>query len=72
MTVHLWDHNLTHVAVPGMACTSIKHAFFEIENARLFKDYLVNGKTSKSIRSIRPTPSRICRGSGSLAIRDLA
>ena len=72
MTVHLRDHNLTHVAVPGMACTSIEHAFFQIENARMFEDYLVNGKTSKSIRSIRPAPSRIWRESGSLAMRDLA
>lgn len=54
MTVHLRDHNLTHVAVPGMACTSIWHAIFQIENARMLEDYLANGKYFH-VHSVDPT-----------------
>lgn len=44
MTVHLWDHKLTYVAVPKVACTSVKHAFFQIGNGRAFEDYVANGR----------------------------
>lgn len=44
MTVHLWDRQLTWVAVPKVACTAIKHAFFQVENGRAFQDYQANGR----------------------------
>lgn len=44
MTVHLWEHGLTWVAVPKVACTSIKHAIFHIENGRAFEDFTANGQ----------------------------
>jgi Sulfotransferase family len=44
MTVHLWDRRLTWLAVPKVACTSIKHAFFQVENGRGFLDFTANGQ----------------------------
>ena len=44
MTVFLWDHKLTYVSVPKVACTSLKHMFFEVENKRPFKAFTTNGK----------------------------
>lgn len=45
MTVFLWDHKLTYVSAPKVACTSLKHMFFEVENKRPFKAFTANGKT---------------------------
>lgn len=50
MTVFLWDHKLTYVAVPKVACTSLKHMFFEIENGFPFRSYAANG-TRKHIHN---------------------
>lgn len=44
MTVFLWDHQLTYLAVPKVACTSVKHAFFQIENGRPHEDFVANGQ----------------------------
>lgn len=44
MTVSLWDHRLTYVAVPKVACTSVKHAFFRVENGREHEDFVANGQ----------------------------
>ena len=44
MTVHLWDHKLSYVSIPKVACTSIKRMFFEIENGRRFEPFKINGQ----------------------------
>jgi len=44
MTVFLWDHKLTYVSAPKVACTSLKHFFFEIENGFRFTPYRANGR----------------------------
>lgn len=45
MTVFLWDHKLTYVSIPKVACTSLKHMFFEVENDRPFATFSTNGKS---------------------------
>lgn len=54
MTVHLWGVKVTYVAVPKVACTSIKHAFFQVENGRQFDDFIANGQYFH-IHKIYPT-----------------
>ena len=44
MTVFLWKHALTYVSAPKVACTSLKHLFFEIENGRPFVPFQANAK----------------------------
>lgn len=44
MSAFLWDHKLTYVSAPKVACTSLKHLFFEIENGRAWKTFIANGK----------------------------
>ena len=43
MTVFLWQHALTYVSAPKVACTSLKHMFFEIENGFRFRRFHANG-----------------------------
>lgn len=43
MGVHLYKHGLSYLSVPKVACTSLKHFFFEIENGFPFKTYKING-----------------------------
>ena len=43
MTVFLWQHDLTYVSAPKVACTSLKHMFFEIENGFRFRMFHANG-----------------------------
>ncbi len=56
MSVFLWDHRLTYVAVPKVACTSVKHSFFEVENGRPHDDFVANGRYFH-IHQIYPTRS---------------
>jgi len=44
VTAFLWKHNLTYVSAPKVACTSLKHMFFEIENGFRFRRFYANGK----------------------------
>ena len=44
MSVFLWKKNLTYVSIPKVACTSIKHMFFEIENGRPFQPFKISGQ----------------------------
>lgn len=44
MTVILDDHKLTYVAVPKIACTSIKTMFFEVENGFAFRMFRASGR----------------------------
>ena len=44
MTVFLWQHKLTYVSIPKVACTSLKHMFFEVENGHPFTAFKANGK----------------------------
>lgn len=39
MTVHLWSRKLSYVSVPKVACTSVKHMFYEVENGREFQPF---------------------------------
>ena len=36
MTVHLQNYNLTYISIPKVACTSLKHYFYELENGQSF------------------------------------
>ena len=40
--------SLEYYPVPKNACTTIKHAIFELENQREFKNFIVSGKTKHS------------------------
>lgn len=44
MTVILDDHKLSYVAVPKVACTSVKSMFFEIENGFAFRMFRASGR----------------------------
>ncbi len=44
MTVILPDAKLFYASVPKVACTSIKHMFFEYENGFEFRPYTANGR----------------------------
>lgn len=44
VSVFLWKKNLTYVSIPKVACTSIKHMFFEIENGRPFQPFKISGQ----------------------------
>ena len=44
MTVFLWKQKLSYIAVPKVACTSLKTMFFEVENDRPFVSFRANGK----------------------------
>lgn len=44
MSVILAKHKLFYASVPKVACTSIKHMFFEFENGRPFTPYIANGQ----------------------------
>ena len=44
MTAFLWKHALSYVSAPKVACTSLKHMFFEIENGRRFEPFSANGE----------------------------
>jgi hypothetical protein len=44
MTVILDQHSLTYVAVPKVACTSIKTMLFEVENGFAFQPFHANGR----------------------------
>ncbi len=44
MTVFLWKHKLSYIAVPKVACTSVKAMLFEVENGRPFQRCVANGK----------------------------
>ena len=44
MGVHLYKHKFSYMSVPKVACTSLKHFFFEIENGFPFSPYKTNGK----------------------------
>ena len=44
MTVFLKEHGLAYIAVPKVACTSVKRAFFEVENGRPFEAFKANGR----------------------------
>ena len=43
MTVFLWEKKLSYIAVPKVACTSVKSMFFRYENGRPFRDFVANG-----------------------------
>ena len=43
MTVFLWAQKLTYISVPKVACTSLKHMFFEIENGHPYEPVQING-----------------------------
>ena len=43
MTVILGKHKIFYAAVPKVACTSLKRAFFELENGFPFQPYVANG-----------------------------
>lgn len=45
MTVILKDLKLSYVAVPKVACTSIKTMLFEVENGFAFRPFSANGRT---------------------------
>ena len=53
MTAHLWNHKLSYVAIPKVACTSVKLMFFEIENGRPFEPFKINGQ-AKHIHHFYP------------------
>jgi len=55
MTVFLWDHKLTYVSVPKVACTSLKNAFFEIENGFRFKRFRANGQPKHIHNTVYPS-----------------
>ena len=44
MSVFLWQHRLSYVSAPKVACTSLKHLFFEIENGYPFRPFLANAE----------------------------
>lgn len=44
MSVFLWKKGLTYVSIPKVACTSIKHMFFEVENGRPFQPFKCSGQ----------------------------
>ena len=44
MCVIFDDHKFFYGSAPKVACTSIKHMFFEFENGLPFKPYTINGK----------------------------
>ena len=44
MSAFLWKHGLSYVSAPKVACTSLKHLFFEIENGRPWQSFAANGK----------------------------
>jgi hypothetical protein len=44
VAIHLSKHKLTYISVPKVACTSLKHFFFEVENGFAFKPFRLNGK----------------------------
>jgi hypothetical protein len=71
LTVHLWDRKLTWLAVPKVACTSVKHAFFQVENDRAFDGFVAKESTSISTVPIRPAISPICPISALRAISGL-
>ena len=54
MTAILPDFGLFYAAVPKIACTSIKHAFIELENDRTFQRYKANGRM-RNIHHLYPT-----------------
>lgn len=43
MSVVLDQYELFYAAVPKVACTSVKHMFFVIENGRRFEPFTING-----------------------------
>lgn len=45
MAVFLWDYKTSYISVPKVACTSLKHMFFEVENEREFQPFRANGQT---------------------------
>lgn len=44
MAALLPQHKLAYFSVPKVACTSIKHFFFELENRRPFERFAANGE----------------------------
>lgn len=44
MSVFLWDSKTSYIAVPKVACTSLKVMFFEIENKRPWERFRINGQ----------------------------
>lgn len=44
MSVVLDDYKIFYSAVPKIGCTSIKNAFFELENGFPFQEFVVNGR----------------------------
>jgi Sulfotransferase family. len=45
MTAILEEYKLAYIAVPKVACTSIKNMMFEIENGFQFRDFKASGRT---------------------------
>ncbi|MDA7429585.1 sulfotransferase family 2 domain-containing protein [Primorskyibacter aestuariivivens] len=58
MTVILHQHRLFYAAVPKVACTSLKHMFFEAENGFAFQDYQANGQDKHIHNAAYPTMLR--------------
>lgn len=54
MTAILPDYGVFYGAVPKVACTSIKRAFFALENDREFEPFKVNGRI-RNIHDLYPT-----------------
>lgn len=54
MTVFLWEKKLTYVSAPKVACTSLKHMFFEIENGFRFTPFHANGQMKHIHNTVYP------------------
>jgi hypothetical protein len=44
MTAFLPKHGIAYISVPKVACTSLKHFFYEQENGHAFQPFRANGK----------------------------
>lgn len=55
MTVILGKHKIFYAAVPKVACTSLKKAFFEVENGFAFRDYRASGRFRHIHNAAYPT-----------------
>lgn len=43
MSAFLPQHRLSYISVPKVACTSVKHVFYQAENGQTFKPFQANG-----------------------------
>ncbi len=74
MAVHLFEHKLSYFSVPKIACTSLKHFFFEVENGFEFREYKASGRemhihnAAYPCRPIAKEPRKLVRDHWKVAV----